>query len=100
MEDAMTLIRETALSPQMLPTLLALPPRRPVSPPDATAKVRWKRTAPDRYVVRDGVHVLGYIEVIGAVFVVMAGSRYDRATEIAQTLVFDNALAALTGEDA
>jgi hypothetical protein len=94
----MTLIRETALSPQMLPTLLALPPRRPVAPPDSGAKVRWKRIAPDRYVVRNGAHVLGYIEVVGAVFVVLAGTRHDRATEVAQTLVFDNALAALTGE--
>lgn len=96
----MTLIKETALSPQMLPTLLELPPRRPVAPPDPHARVRWKRTAADRYVVRNGGHVLGYIEVIGAVFVVLAGSRYDRATEVAQTLVFDNALAALTGEGA
>lgn len=96
----MTLISETALSPQMLPTLLALPPRRPVAPPDAKAKVRWKRTAANCYVVRNGGHVLGYIEVIGAVFVVLAGARYDRATEVAQTLVFDNALAALTGEGA
>lgn len=96
----MTLIKETALTPQMLPTLLALPPRRPVAPPDPNARVHWKRTAADRYVVRNGGRVLGYIEVIGAVFVVLAGSRYDRATEVAQTLVFDNALAALTGEGA
>ncbi|HWS51716.1 MAG TPA: hypothetical protein VN241_11960 [Microbacterium sp.] len=94
----MTLIEETALRSEMLPTLQALPPRRPLSSPAESATVRWERTGPERYVVREGVEVLGYIDIVGAVFVVMAGDRYDRATEVTQTLVFDNAIAALTGE--
>ncbi|WP_309103987.1 hypothetical protein [Microbacterium sp.] len=94
----MTLIEETALRSEMLPTLQALPPRRPLSSPADSARVRWERTGPERYVVRDGADVLGYIDIVGAVFVVMAGARYDRATEVMQTLVFDNAIAALTGE--
>jgi len=94
----MTLTAPTS-SPRTLRTLQELPPRLPVSPPDAGATLRWERCAPERYVVWNGTRVIGYVDVVGAVFVVLAGSHYDRATEVAQTLVFDSALAALTGTD-
>lgn len=60
------------------PALLALATRRP-----------------DLVEVSAGRRVLGYIEVVGEVFVVLSGSRYDLAVEIHQALDFGRALAAL-----
>ena len=42
-----------------------------------------------------GEVVVGYVEAAGAVFVALHGSRYDRAVEVAQSLTFDVAAAAL-----
>ena len=39
--------------------------------------------------------VLGYVEVVGGLFVVLAGSRLDTAVEVLQTPVFERALGAL-----
>ena len=42
-----------------------------------------------------GEVVVGYVEAAGSVFVALHGSRYDRAVEVAQSLSFDVAAAAL-----
>ena len=42
-----------------------------------------------------GNTVVGYVETAGIVFVALHGSRYDRAVEVAQSLTFDVAAAAL-----
>ncbi|MBU1589033.1 MAG: hypothetical protein KKH51_13980 [Actinobacteria bacterium] len=42
-----------------------------------------------------GESVVGFIETAGVVFVALHGSRYDRAVEVAQSLAFDVAVAAL-----
>ena len=42
-----------------------------------------------------GETVVGYVEAAGPVFVALHGSRYDRAVEVAQSLTFDVAAAAL-----
>lgn len=77
-------------------TLQSLPMRQlPASSPD-TEPLHWERIDVDRYDVRLGTKRVGFIDVVGAVFVVLAGNRYSRATEVAQTLVFEDALAALT----
>ncbi|MBN9171016.1 MAG: SUMF1/EgtB/PvdO family nonheme iron enzyme [Microbacterium sp.] len=47
----------------------------------------------DRYEVRHGDAVVGYVDVVGPVFVALVGMRYDRATEVAQTLTFLTAIA-------
>lgn len=73
-----------------------LAPRRPADPAPADSAVRWDLVDLDRYRVVSGTRTVGYIEVVGAVFVVLAGDRYDRATEVAQTLVFDRAVRQLT----
>jgi hypothetical protein len=39
---------------------------------------------------------VGFIDVVGAVFVVLAGPRYDRAVEALQTLDFAVAVDAIT----
>ncbi|WP_243231594.1 hypothetical protein [Microbacterium sp. CIAB417] len=51
--------------------------------------LRWERIAPERYRALRGDECVGFVDVVGTVFVVLAGSRYDRAEEIAQTLDFD-----------
>ena len=47
-----------------------------------------------------GEGVVGYIDVVGAVFVVLAGARYDRAVEVLQTLDFDAAVRAISSATA
>jgi hypothetical protein len=74
-----------------------LAPRRPADPAPVGAPVRWDLIDMDRYEVRSGSHTVGFIDVVGAVFVVLGGDRYDRATEVAQTLVFGRAVEMLVG---
>lgn len=42
-----------------------------------------------------GEIVVGFVEAAGPVFVALHGPRYDRAVEVAQSLEFDVAVAAL-----
>lgn len=69
--------------------------RRTARIPDAVAPVPWTRVDLDRYEISWDGEVAGYIDVVGRVFVALSGSRYDRAVEVAQTLSFPAALAAL-----
>lgn len=62
--------------------------------------LRWERIAPERYRALRGEQCVGFVDVVGAVFVVLAGTRYDRAEEIAQTLDFDRVTALLEGASA
>jgi len=75
-----------------------LPSRRPPVPSPAT-DLHWEQLEPDRYVVRRGARTLGFVDVVGAVFVVLSGPHYSHAVEFAQTLIFEEALAALTGKN-
>ncbi len=45
--------------------------------------------------VQVGTRVVGFIEPVGPVFVGLLGARYDRAVEITQKLVYEDAVAAL-----
>ncbi|MFI8631476.1 hypothetical protein ACIGEP_02625 [Microbacterium sp. NPDC077663] len=76
-------------------TLRALPTRRPADAPPRASRIQWSLIADDRYEVRIAGEVAGFIDVVGAVFVVLTGSRYDRAEEVAQTLVWSTATTAL-----
>lgn len=76
-------------------TLRALPTRRPADAPVRASRIQWALIAADRYEVRIAGEVAGYIDVVGAVYVVLTGPRYDRAEEIAQTLVWSTATTAL-----
>jgi hypothetical protein len=49
----------------------------------------------DRYAVSVDGRTVGFIDVVGAVFVALAGARYDHALEIVQTLRFECAVDAL-----
>jgi len=84
--------RRNGLRARALPSLRELPPRRPQPPAPADSAVRWERVDADRYEVQVLDATVGYIDVVGAVFVVLAGPRYDRAVEVLQTLDFDKAV--------
>ncbi|MFJ6680150.1 hypothetical protein ACIQLK_13630 [Microbacterium sp. NPDC091382] len=76
-------------------TLRALPTRRPADASPRASRIQWDLVADDRYEVRIGGEVVGFIDVVGAVYVVLTGPRYDRAEEVAQTLVWSTATTAL-----
>lgn len=66
----------------------------PVTPP-AVTEIPWTRIDLDLYeVARDG-YIVGYVEVVGAVFVALGGARYDRAVEVSQNVTFHAAVDAL-----
>lgn len=75
--------------------LRQLPARRPQPAPAAEAGVRWELIELDRYEVREGEVVLGYIDVVGAVFVALGGPWYAASVELRQTLRFEDAVQTL-----
>lgn len=83
-------------------TALEKPRHRPAAPVDGAqddghddGAVRWERIDIDRYVVRAAGATAGFVDVVGQVFVVLAGSRYDQAVEVRQTLDFAAAVATI-----
>lgn len=89
-------LREDELSwfPQT-EALKELPARRPVEPAESASTIQWLLVAPHRYEVTQCVTTVGFIDVVGAVYVVLSGARYSHAVEVYQTLVFDDAVRAL-----
>ena len=79
------------------PKPVEIPTRPPWTPPPPRRAVRahWIQVEVDRYEVRFGDRVIGFVEVVGSVFVVLSGSRYDRAVEVAQSLLFEHAITTL-----
>jgi hypothetical protein len=92
--------RRSALRSRVVPPLHDLPPRRPAPPAPDDSAVRWERIDVDRYEVRAAGVTVGFIDVVGAVFVVLAGARYDRAVEALQTRDFAVAVDAISPPDA
>lgn len=67
----------------------------PISRPenlDTATEIPWTRIDLDLYEVACDGHIVGYVEVVGAVFVALGGARYDRAVEVAQHLTFHAAV--------
>ncbi|WZH35318.1 MAG: hypothetical protein PIR02_11065 [Microbacterium enclense] len=63
--------------------------------PPAPIEIPWTRIDIDLYeVARDG-YIVGYVEVVGPVFVALGGTRYDRAVEVGQLLTFHSAVDAV-----
>ncbi|MCR2784405.1 MULTISPECIES: hypothetical protein [unclassified Microbacterium] len=75
--------------------LRELPTRLPVAAAPHTSRLQWRQLAPERYEVTAHDVTIGFIDVVGAVYVALAGSRYSRAVEVSQTLVWTEALSAL-----
>lgn len=67
----------------------------PSSTPPALTEIPWTRVDLDLYEVAREGYIVGYVEVVGAVFVALGGPRYDRAVEISQHLTFHAAVDAL-----
>jgi hypothetical protein len=87
--------RRSMLRSRAMPTLKELPARMPEPPAPASSPAQWERVDIDRYRVKVAGVTAGFIDVVGAVFVVLAGARYDRAVEVQQTLDFATAVACL-----
>lgn len=88
-------VEPTVWSQVTAETLSMLPTRRPVDDPEPSAEVRWERIDTDRYRIVAGGRAIGFVDIVGAVFVALEGLRYDRATEVVQTLDFDLAVSRL-----
>ncbi|WP_191089258.1 hypothetical protein [Microbacterium radiodurans] len=73
-------------------TLRELPKRRPQAAAEPTAEVIWELVDVDRYEIREAAVVLGYVDVVGAVFVALSGPWYASAVEVRQTLRFEEAV--------
>ncbi|GAA2960944.1 hypothetical protein [Microbacterium schleiferi] len=50
---------------------------------------------PTTYEVHRADRVVGYIDIVGGVYVALAGARYDHAVEVRQSIILDTAVAAL-----
>jgi len=50
---------------------------------------------PTTYEVHRADQVVGYIDIVGGVYVALAGARYDHAVEVRQSIVLDTAVTAL-----
>ncbi|MGN7969220.1 hypothetical protein [Microbacterium sp. 22296] len=59
---------------------------------DASTEIPWTRIDLDLYEVSRGGYIVGYVEVVGAVFVALGGARYDRAVEVSQHVTFHAAV--------
>ncbi|MBB3159119.1 hypothetical protein FHS07_002837 [Microbacterium proteolyticum] len=58
----------------------------------ASTEIPWTRIDLDLYEVSRGGYIVGYVEVVGAVFVALGGARYDRAVEVSQHVTFHAAV--------
>lgn len=64
----------------------------PVEFVSAVTEIPWTRIDLDLYEVSRGGYIVGYVEVVGAVFVALGGARYDRAVEVSQHSTFHAAV--------
>ncbi|MDQ1124728.1 hypothetical protein [Microbacterium trichothecenolyticum] len=81
----------TAAAPIVAPAPVSAVP----APAATFTEIPWTRIDLDLYeVARDG-YIVGYVEVVGAVFVALGGTRYDRSVELSQHLTFHAAVDAL-----
>jgi hypothetical protein len=67
-------------------------PSGPSVPQAGGPAIAWSLIDLERYEVRRGAAIVGFVDVVGHVFVVLAGDRYDHAVELAQRLDFDAAV--------
>ena len=82
-----------AFSAQTAPVAAVIVPPQPAASPSATiTEIPWTRIDIDLYEVARGGYIVGYVEVVGAVFVALGGTRYDRAVEVSQHLTFHAAV--------
>lgn len=61
----------------------------------ARTKLPWTRIDLDLYEITRAGSTVGFVEVVGPVFVALSGPRYDRAVEVRQELTFHAAVDAV-----
>lgn len=71
--------------------VMDIPLSRPGQPKAAT-EIPWTRIDLDLYEVACDGLIVGYVEVVGAIFVALRGTRYDRAVEVTQHVTFHAAV--------
>jgi hypothetical protein len=69
--------------------------REPVAAPARRRLAAYRTVRPDLVEVVVGGAVIGYIEMVGNVFVSLKGARYDLAVEVAQSMAIETAHNAL-----
>jgi hypothetical protein len=86
------------------PARAATRPTRPVEPPPAASadppRLVPVRVLDDVYRVQSGDRVVGYVQVVGHVYVTLYGCVYNTSVEISQCLDLDTAVARLAAADA
>ncbi len=73
----------------------AAPPRATAPPVESVVLI-----GPTTYEVHRSDQVVGYIDIVGGIYVALAGARYDHAVEVRQSIVLDTAVAALIAPSA
>jgi hypothetical protein len=78
-------------------------PNRPVAPPPTASRPERPtlvavRVLDDVYRVDSGDRVLGYVQVVGRVYVTLSGRVYNTSVEISQSLDLDTAVACLAAD--
>lgn len=61
----------------------------------ARTELPWTRIDLDLYEIASEGVIVGYVEVVGPIFVALGGPRYDRAVELQQALTFHTAVEAV-----
>lgn len=79
-------------SPALAPPPAVAPTSAPRSP---VRGIVWELIDVDAYAVTCDGDTVGFVDVVGAVYVSLAGPDYLRAVEIAQTLDLESAIAAI-----
>jgi hypothetical protein len=74
---------------------LSVPPRSAEAPPARRRLAAYRTVRPDLVEVVVGGSTIGYIEMVGSLFVSLKGSRYDLAVEVAQSMSIEVAHTAL-----
>ncbi|WP_121057537.1 hypothetical protein [Microbacterium telephonicum] len=83
------------LSVAVADTLKQLPSRQHEADSTDGRGVHWRLIDIDTYEVLVDDEVVGFVDVVGAVFVALAGTRYAHAEERLQSLDFETAVASL-----
>ena len=68
----------------------AAAPRATAPPPESVVLI-----GPTTYEVHRADEIVGYIDIVGGVYVALAGARYDHAVEVRQSIILDTAVASL-----
>ncbi len=67
----------------------------PSAPPSPVRGIVWELIDVDAYAVTCDADTVGFVDVVGSVYVALAGPDYHRAVEIAQATDLESAIATI-----